>query len=146
MDFSDSETDSAVSTIYSKFISLPSNVEAFKDAANAALKSQFVSAPYDEVQVVGLNWRANDLGLKRQQGSLILDETKELMRVFRDSYHFQARHRIIPSKNPEKNVQKWLSDIIYDLSEKELRQKKNLLIIYYNGHGAVKDGKLIWSA
>jgi hypothetical protein len=145
MDFSDSETDSGVSTKSPVLIPLPSNVEAFKDAANAALNSQFVSAPYDEVQVVGLNWAANDLGLKRpKRGSLILDETKELMRVFRDEYHFQAKHRSIPSNNPEKIVQKWLSDIIFYLSRKEM--KKKLLIIYYNGHGHMEDGKLIWSA
>jgi hypothetical protein len=46
--------------------------EMFKDAVNAALNSQFISAPYNEVQVLLLNWKANDLG------SQIFDETKEL--------------------------------------------------------------------
>jgi hypothetical protein len=66
--------------------------------------------------------------------------------VFRDEYHFETKHHLIPSQNPDKKVQKWLSDIIYDLSEKKITQKKILLIVYYNGHGAVKDGKFIWSA
>jgi hypothetical protein len=40
-------------------------------------------------------------------------------------------------------VQKLLANTIAELSETE---KKGLLPIYYDGHGAVKDGKPIWSS
>jgi hypothetical protein len=107
--------------------SLPDPLEEFRDTANAALKRRFFSAPYDDVQVILLNWnpKANDLGPQ------IFNETKELHRVFRDEYHFETKHHLIPSRNPGIKVQKWLSDIIYDLSEKKITQKKILLIVYY---------------
>jgi len=123
-------------------------LEEFKMAINTALKSQYKGGIYDEVKALLLNWEANDLGLKKpEKGSLILDETANLMRVFQDLYHFDTNHYLIPSENPQTKVQLELSKIIDDLSDKKSKeQKKALLIVYYNGHGTVKDGKLVWSA
>jgi hypothetical protein len=39
-----------------------------------------------------------------------------------------------------------MSSIIDDLTDKKTTGNKVLLILYYNGHYAVKEGKLIWSA
>ena len=102
---------------------------------------------YDEVKALLLNWQANDLALKiPEAGSLIIDETKKLMGVCRDLYGFDTEYYSIPSQNPQTNVQKLLGNIIADLSDKAIVKKRVLLIVYYNGHGAVKDGRLIWSA
>jgi hypothetical protein len=124
------------------------NFEEFKTKANAALKGRFGGGSYDEVKALLLNWDANDLGLKTPEaGSLILDETKKLMWIFRDLYHFHAEHHLILSRSPQTKVQKLLGDVIDELSEKkESGTKQILLIVYYNGHGVVKDGRLIWSA
>lgn len=122
--------------------------EEFKSKANAALKGRFGGGSYDEVKALLLNWHANDLGLKKPEaGSLILDETKKLMGIFRNLYRFHAEHHLIPSRNPQTKVQKLLGDVIDELSDKkEIGSKEILLIVYYNGHGMVKDGRLIWSA
>jgi hypothetical protein len=120
--------------------------EEFKTAVNAALKGQFERGPYDEVKALLLNWQANDLALKiPEAGSLIIDETKKLMGVFRDLYRFDTEYYSIPSQYPQLNVQGLLANTITDLSYKA-GEKRALLIVYYNGHGEVKDGKLIWSA
>ena len=120
----------------------------FKMAVNTALENQHKGGRYDEVQVLLLNWEGNDLGLKTpKRGSLILDETTNLMRVFRDEYGFNTDHYLIPSVNPFTKVQLKLCGIIDDLSDKQTKEKKRaLLIVYYNGHGTMEDGKLIWSA
>jgi hypothetical protein len=122
--------------------------DEFKSAANAALKGQFGGGSYDEVKALLLNWHANDLGLKKPEaGSLIVDETKRLMGAFRDLYRFDTEYYLIPSQNPQTKVQKLLGNIIDDLSDKiEIEKKQVILIVYYNGHGAVKNGRLIWSA
>jgi hypothetical protein len=121
--------------------------EQFKTAANAALKGQFEGGSYDKVKALLLNWQANDLGLKKPEaGSLIIDETKKLMGVFRDSYHFDTEYYSIPSQNPKSKVQKLLASVIDDLSDKKAENKKVLLIVYYNGHGHMKDGRLILAA
>ena len=137
------------SQVHAKTISKNSHVtfEEFKTAANAALKGQFEGGSYDEVKALLLNWQANDLALKiPEAGSLIIDETKKLMGVFRDLYRFDTEYYSIPSQNPHPKVQKLLASIIVDLSDKKAEKKKVLLIVYYNGHGKAKDGRLIWSA
>jgi hypothetical protein len=122
--------------------------EEFKTAANAALKGQFEGGSCDdEVKALLLNWQANDLALKTPEaGSLIIDETKKLMGVFRDVYHFNTEYYSIPSENAKIKVQKLLANILDDLSDKKAKRIRVLLIVYYNGHGVVKDGRLIWSA
>lgn len=123
-------------------------LEEFKITINTAMKNQHKGGMYDEVKVLLLNWKANDLGLKTpEKGSLILDETMNLMRVFRDVYHFDTNHYVIPSESPSTKVQLELSKIIDNLSDMQTKEKKRaLLIVYYNGHGTMKDGKLVWSA
>src|SRR5256885_641916 len=117
--------------------------EEFKTAANAALKGQFEGGSCDEVKALLLNWQANDLALKiPEAGSLIIDETKKLMGVFQDVYRFDTEYYSIPSESAHTKVQKLLANIIDDLSDKKAKKKGVLLIVYYNGHGAVKDGRL----
>jgi hypothetical protein len=121
--------------------------EKFKTAVNAALKGQFEGGSYDAVKALLVNWQANDIALKTPEaGSLIIDETKKLMGVFRDFYRFDTQYYSIPSETAETKVQKELGKIIDDLSEKKAGKKRVLLIVYYNGHGDVKDGMLIWAA
>jgi hypothetical protein len=121
--------------------------EEFKTATNAALKGQFKEGSYDKAKALLLNWQANDLALKKPEaGSLIIDETKKLMSVFRDVYRFDTEYYSIPSENAQAKLQLLLAKIIDDLSDKKAEKKKVLLIVYYNGHGTVKDGRLIWSA
>jgi hypothetical protein len=121
--------------------------EEFKTAANTALKGQFKEGSYDEVKVLLLNWQANDLAPKKPEaGSLIIDETKKLMDVFRDVYRFDTEYYSIPSKNAQMKVLKLLVNTMDDLSDKKAENKRVLLIVYYNGHGIMKDGRLIWSA
>jgi hypothetical protein len=121
--------------------------EEFKTAANAALKGQFEGGSYDEVKALLLNWQANDLALKTPEaGSLIIDETKKLMGVFQDVYRFDTEYYSIPSESAHTKVQLLLANIINDLSDKKAKKKRVLLIVYYNGHGHVKDGRLIWAA
>jgi hypothetical protein len=124
------------------------HLEEFKTTVNTALKNQYKKGVYDEVKVLLLNWKANDLGLKTpEQGSLIVDETMDLLGVFRDVYHFRTEHYLIPSETPFTKVQLQLGRIIDDLSGKQtMEEKRALLIVYYNGHGTMKDGKLLWSA
>jgi len=121
--------------------------EEFKTAANAALKGQFGRGSCEEVKALLLNWQANDLALKTpERGSLIIDETKKLMGIFQDVYRFDTEYYSIPSQNAQIQVQKQLANIIADLSDKKAEKKRVLLIVYYNGHGVVKEGRLIWSA
>ena len=120
--------------------------EEFKNATNAAFAARLEGESYAEVKVLLLNWWANDIGLKRPEaGSLILDETKNLMGVFQGVYHYDTEHYLIPSQNPQTKVQRKLGELIDELSDKS-ETKEVLFIVYYNGHGAVKDGRLIWSA
>jgi hypothetical protein len=116
----------------------------FKKAVNDAL--EYEGGTYDEVKVLLLNWSENDIGLKKPEaGSFVLDETLKLQGIFRDLYRYDTQHYLIPSRNPEERVLQLLLDAFIELSDKQLT-KKVLLIIYYNGHGTVKDHKLIWSA
>ena len=136
------------SQVYAKTIpNSHTTFEEFKTAANAALKDQFGRDSCEEVKALLLNWQANDLALKiPERGSLIIDETKKLMGIFRDVYHFDTEYYSIPSENAQLQVQKLLASLLVDLANKKAEKKRVLLIVYYNGHGVMKDGRLIWSA
>jgi hypothetical protein len=62
------------------------------------------------------------------------------MDIFENIYHFETQYFEIPSRNAQIQVQRLLANTIAETG------KNILLMIYYDGHGAVKDGKLIWSA
>jgi hypothetical protein len=68
------------------------------------------------------------------------------MGVFQDVYRFDTEYYSILSESAKTKVRKPLANIIDDLSDKKAKKKRVLLIVYYNGHGVVKDGRLIWSA
>jgi hypothetical protein len=130
-----------------KIINSHIDLETFKTTVNTALKSQ-QRKTYDAVNALLLNWKDNDLGLKTpEKGSLIMDETEKLLQVFRDLYQFDTKHYLIPSDNSQEKLQMEISKLVSELSDKQSKEKRRtLLIVYYNGHGAVKDGRLIWSA
>jgi hypothetical protein len=119
--------------------------EEFKVAANAALKRQFEGGSYDEVKGLLLNWHANDMAMMNPEaGSVVVDETKKLMGILQDLYHFNTDYYSIPSQNPQTKVQKLLGNIIDGLPDKkDIEGKRVLLLVYYNGHGDVKNGRLI---
>lgn len=79
-------------------------------------------------------------------GPLIPKETKDLETVFKDEYHFDATCHLIPSRNPQSKIQRLFGNVIDDISDKVVGNKKGLLIVYYNGHGAMLDGRLIFAA
>jgi len=123
-------------------------LEEFKAAVNNALKIEDARRSYDEVEALLLNWEANDLGLKTpEKGSVILDETLALKKVLEEEWGFHATHHLIPSTIPQAKVSHILSGLNLNLSLKRVEEKKKiLLIVYYNGHGDILNGKLIWSA
>jgi hypothetical protein len=90
------------------------NFKEFKTAANAALKGQFEGGSCEDVKALLLNWQANDLALKTpEKGSLIIDETKRLMGIFQDVYHFDTEYYSIPSENAEIQPQRLESQKLY---------------------------------
>ena len=76
---------------------------------------------HDEVIVLLLTWQDNYLGSKAplEKGNLILDETQDLERVFRDEYGYNTRHYQIPSIFPEVTLQNILAQIVVDLETNE---------------------------
>ncbi|OKL58041.1 hypothetical protein UA08_06739 [Talaromyces atroroseus] len=120
----------------------------FKNRVNAALKSEAEQDHhYQEVKVLLLNWEDNDIGLKPSgTGSYILDETRQLMEMFKNTYHYDAKYYLIPSNDPQQELAQILVDNVTDLTRKHRAGKKVLFIVYYNGHGVYNKGKLIWSA
>ena len=104
--------------------------------------------PYDKVEVLLLNWEANNLGLHASgRGSAVYDETAELAKVFEERWGFDVTHHEIPSVVPERQLTTTLAKFDQRLTKgKVVEKKKVLFILYYNGHGDVLDGKLVWSA
>lgn len=104
---------------------------------NVAIKSRLEGGTNNMVKALLLTWKDNDLGSKapEQKGSLLLDETEELERVFRANYGYETRHYDIPSDNSEALLVGVLSSIITELQTAAVKDKKRpLLIVYYNGH------------
>lgn len=106
---------------------------------NEALLNKFNKGPYTVVEALLLTWAAND------QGPKIEEETKALCSVFEHDHHFKAKHHTIPSMNSGSKVLNLLAPRIADLEDKS-QESRTLFIVYYNGHGAMKDDKLIWAA
>jgi hypothetical protein len=112
-------------------------IEEWKKATDEAIKLRLESRYNDEVKVLLLTWKANDIGSKSPDaGSLVLDETIELQRVFKEIYGYQTELFEIPSDSPQMELQTLLSKILLDLDKERLKKKRPLLIIYYNGHGS----------
>jgi hypothetical protein len=116
------------------------DVTTFKDDINAALEGRFHSGSYGFTTALLLNWAENDMG------PLIRKETGELSFVLKDCFGIASIYHDIPSRTPYTKVQSYLSTEINNVSEKVSDGKKGLLIVYYNGHGAMKDGRLILAA
>jgi hypothetical protein len=122
--------------------------EEFKKNANTVLEGKHEQRPYNEVQALLFTWKKNDLGLKApdKKDSVIIDETVCLKGVFIEDWGFQAKHHEFGSGEPQREVDMLLSDLDFELSDKNSANKKVLLIIYYNGHGTIFNHNLIWSA
>jgi len=116
------------------------DVEAFKKSVNAAIARRLQTDSYDFVKAMLFNWEANDMG------DMIFKETKELKSVFESVYRFDASYHLIPSKFPQEKMQMLLGTAAYEIKSKATKNESGLLIVYYNGHGTIKDGHLIFSA
>jgi hypothetical protein len=115
-----------------------------QDAINSALENQLDDQQhYDVVKVLLLNWE--DIFFKKSQNNLhLLEQTTNLMGVFRDTYRYDVEHYLIPSESPYFQLLKELSRILSDLAE--YPGKAVLFILYYNGHSSLQNGQLMWSA
>ena len=121
-------------------LALPhSDWETFKTKISISLQENFDTS-YAVVQVLLLSWSATDLG------PMVARETRDLQDVFRDDYGFQTEYFELQGRLARKDLEKKLFDYKHELEVKFL-ERKTLLIVYYNGHGAVDpSGRLIWSA
>jgi hypothetical protein len=104
----------------------------FKKNVNNALKSKHLQRPYDEVEALLFTWKHNDLASKAplEKGSVIIDETLLLKNVITEDWGFNARHLEIGCDEPQREVDKLLVDVDFELSKKNSANKKVLLIVY----------------
>ncbi|KAH7417695.1 hypothetical protein BKA64DRAFT_740159 [Cadophora sp. MPI-SDFR-AT-0126] len=94
-----------------------------KYAEEGLSRTQNVEYQYDKVFVLLLRWQED-----RQSNH----PAQDLLKVFRDSYHFDASIITICSYNSLESVLSRLRDI-----EENLKQKNTLLIVAYIGHGGM---------
>lgn len=112
-----SPASTAVSPLHPNSISTAhTTFEDWKKEINEAIKFRLDGSMHDVVKVLLLTWQANGLGSKSpaEKGSLILEETLALERVFRD-YGYSTQHYQIPSTLSQISVQIVLNQIILDL-------------------------------
>lgn len=79
---------------------------------------------YAAVTVLLLSWKDNDL-------RLLDEELQELEDLFRNSFQYLVTRYQIPSKSPQYQLGKHMSDFLIDHGT-----EGNLIIVYYGGHGS----------
>lgn len=89
---------------------------------------------YEDVQVLLICWENAIETFK--------DQRMQLERVLQSYYNFGTKPIDIPKNKPDK----FLGDEIHEFMGAHDKEQ-NLLIVYYGGHGAIKEGQLIlkWS-
>ena len=89
---------------------------------------------YTQVHALLLNWVEDDLGTD--------EELFELHAQLQEQFNFTAEIWKIPSKLPEYELQKKITDVMAAHGGKD-----KLLIVYYGGHGKYdQNGQSIWQA
>lgn len=99
----------------------------FRDAVNSIRAAYERSRPgeprYKTVAVLSLKWSNDDLNLGPLEA--------ELLRVFRDTYHFVVQTHVI---DITRNFLRELINAINDFANR-YDDPASLLILYYSGHG-----------
>ncbi|TVY87185.1 Cyclic pyranopterin monophosphate synthase [Lachnellula willkommii] len=89
---------------------------------------------YKEVHVILFHWQEDDMG--------VLYDMQTLAGLFNDTYRSSSvETHLIPSKNPYSFVERALDNFKRAHSHPE-----SLLIVYYNGHGYLENGKMMMCA
>ena len=83
---------------------------------------------YEEVHVLFLSWEQDSLGVSQ--------EIAELRDVFRKAYHYDTEEWQIPSVRSHNSLVRRLTDFLAAYED-----RKNLLIVYYAGHGRLNDDR-----
>ena len=91
-------------------------------------------ATYNRVHALLISWGQNDdLGTET--------EVEELKNLFENSYNFTAEKYIIPAASSEDRLEEKCIEVRRDHAG-----ARDLLIVYYGGHGIFKGNKSIWHA
>ena len=88
---------------------------------------------YNEVHVLFLSWEDDPLGVST--------EIAELRDVFRQAYHYGTEDWHIPSNRSHNSLVKRITDFL-----EAYEDRKNLLIVYYAGHGRLNDDRQLVGA
>ena len=88
---------------------------------------------YSEVHVLFLSWKDDLLGVSK--------EIAELKDVFRETYHYDTEEWHIPSNRSHNSLVKRITEFLEAYEE-----RKNLLIVYYAGHGGLNDDRQLVGA
>ena len=88
---------------------------------------------YDEVHVLFLSWEDDLLGVSK--------EIDELRDVFRHTYHYDTDEWHIPSSRSHNSLVKRTTEFL-----EAYEDRKNLLIVYYAGHGYLNDDRQLVGA
>ena len=109
-----------------------SNLPTFVSALEAACTAKWATrdgSPYNRVIALLVRWQEDDLG--------VVDETKELEKILRDSYHYDVESWTIPST---KLCYMELATKVLSIL-KEHDAPDNLFILYYGGHAIQEIGE-----
>jgi len=89
---------------------------------------------YEEVHAILFHWQEDDIS--------VLYDMQTLAGLFSDTYQFSSvGTHLIPFKSPYSFAERALDNFKRAHSHPE-----SLLIVYYNGHGYLEDGKMMMCA
>ena len=108
------------------------NREVLSDLIETARRKTYDTCDrYNTVHVLLVSWEEDDLK--------VIDEVEELEKVFDRTYGFCTERYQIPSDNSQlQATRRWIDFLDH------AKSKKDLLIIYYAGHGGEERGELLW--
>ena len=116
-----------------------SELQEYCDRINRYVRLQ-VTSPwrYTSVHALLLGWKDDDLGTEK--------EINDLNSLFQNTYYYQTEKYLIPSQDPATN----LADKLMDF-KKSYDSSRNLLLVYYGGHGFLerhdnRPSRSIWSS
>lgn len=115
------------------------DIETFGQTLTCATAAAFPNevpgggSRYDNVHVLLLNWEEDLLGVSV--------EIAELRDVFRNTYHYDTEEWHIPSNRSHNSLVKRITEFL-----EACEDRKNLLIVYYAGHGRLNDDRQLVGA